>query len=152
MIVLIFCKMFTLVPVFLSQFYSFNPSCRSGYFNRDMMGQGWSFLNSCKSRWYIGKTWLFCGMYGIPCASMIFSYLYYYSALLVYLCPCVVFPSTHRTAGWKIGFKLQKWNIYGEQQGTLFKTTKKNEEILEVHVTPLEDKLCSYRQVIPTCS
>jgi hypothetical protein len=39
----------------------------------------------------------------------------------------------------KIGFEPQKLNIYGKQQGTLFLTTK------EIHVTPLEDKLSTYR-------
>jgi hypothetical protein len=28
----------------------------------------------------------------------------------------------------KIGFELQKWNIYGEQQGTLFFTTKETKK------------------------
>jgi hypothetical protein len=28
----------------------------------------------------------------------------------------------------KIGFKPQKWNIYGEQQGTLFLTTKEKKK------------------------
>jgi hypothetical protein len=44
----------------------------------------------------------------------------------------------------KTGFKLQKLNIYGEQQGTLFLTTKKV-TILELYVTTLEEKLCTYR-------
>jgi hypothetical protein len=46
----------------------------------------------------------------------------------------------------KIGFEPQKLHIYWEQQGTLFLTYKRNEEILEeLHVTPLEDKLCTCR-------
>jgi hypothetical protein len=30
----------------------------------------------------------------------------------------------HLNSGTKVGFELQEWNIYGEQQGTIFLTTE----------------------------